>query len=77
MNVLPDICPSAMQVTDRAGSMASTEMRAWLERIKSLEDAVKDERSKRRQFEDEMKKMYSDSVFAVSRGDLTTGAGGH
>ncbi len=66
-----------MQVTDRAGSMASTEMRAWLERIKSLEDAVKDERSKRRQFEDEMKKMYSDSVFAVSRGDLTTGAGGH
>jgi hypothetical protein len=54
--------------------MASTEFRTWLDRISQLESAVKDERSRRREFEDELKKMNSDSMFAVSRGELTTGA---
>lgn len=64
-----------LQVTDRGGSVASTEFRTWMDRINQLESAVKDERSKRRQFEEEMQKVYSSSVFNVSRGDTAPGVG--
>jgi len=60
-------------VTDRAGSVASTELRLWMERLNQLESAVSDERSKRKQFEEELRKLQSDSMFQVSSGYLTTG----
>jgi|LauGreSBDMM110SN_4_FD.fasta_scaffold32818_2 hypothetical protein len=45
-----------------------------MDRISQLESAVSDERNKRRQFEEELKKMQSEApYFAVSRGGLTTG----
>ncbi|GAX82016.1 hypothetical protein CEUSTIGMA_g9444.t1 [Chlamydomonas eustigma] len=63
-------------VTDRGGSVAGTELRLWMERLSQLENAVSDERSKRKQFEEELKKLQSDSMFQVSRGYLTTGKPG-
>ncbi len=69
-------------VTDRGGSVASTEFRAWMERISQLESAVNTERSKRREFEEELKKLQTtvrqpsnDSTFQVSRGYLSTSTG--
>jgi hypothetical protein len=44
-----------------------------MERLNQLESAVSDERSKRKQFEEELRKLQSDSMFQVSRGYLTTG----
>ena len=68
---------SPLQVTDRGGSVASTEFRMWMDKISQLESAVSDERGKRRQFEEELKKMQSsDAHFAVSRGGLVTGKTG-
>ncbi len=69
-------CCVHIQVTDRGGSVASTEFRAWMERISQLESAVSDERSKRQLFEVELKKMRSDSLFGVSRGYQATGKAG-
>jgi hypothetical protein len=70
-------------VTDRnCGSVASTEFRAWMDRLNKLESAVQDERSKRRQFEEELKKIQGpsgprpDSMFQVSQGQSATPAGG-
>ena len=45
-----------------------------MERISQLENAVNDERSKRQQFQEELKKIQKDALFAVSRGGLKTGA---
>jgi hypothetical protein len=46
-----------------------------MERISQLENAVSDERNKRQQFQEELKKIQKDALFAVSRGGLTTGKG--
>ena len=44
-----------------------------MERISQLENAVVDERNKRQVFQEELKKIQKDALFAVSRGGLTTG----
>lgn len=53
-----DVTFPTTAVTTRAGpSISSTEFRYWFDRMEKLEKAVKEERKKRKQFEEELKRM--------------------
>lgn len=54
-------------VTDKNGpSITSTEFHGWLERMDKLERAVKEERKRRKHFEEELKKLQSETHVKVS-----------